>query len=465
MSTPVIFQYDQLDQETRVALRARADEVRDQVKKTAKGIVQIGASLHDAQSRLAKPGAGWFQAWIMLEFGWGISTAYNFIHVYERFGDYANFAQMDIAVSALYELARPSTPAAAVEEAVQRAEAGERLTHTIVKAIVNEHRPIALDSIVLYLGQRYRVTGTTPSSVWMRNVDTGKREVAPVNDVEVIELPGEARARSYHPADSEQNPILETHPHFGALLTNTAVCPACGEIHAQWKPMAGGFWLCPKCNTETPDDAMTPYTRQDADAEARMERRRAPSKGTVVGIPSDPPKNVQHSSESNEWCTPEPYIEAARTVMGSIDLDPASCALANQIVRATNYYTIDHDGLARGWYGNAWLNAPYGKTGNESNQGIWAARLIRAWEEREIQSAIMLCNASTGAEWFQPLWRFPICFTDHRIVFYNEHGPQDSPTHYNCFVYFGHEFERFYEHFVPFGRVIIPQELFSLALP
>ena len=42
--------------------------------------------------------------------------------------------------------------------------------------------------------------------------------------------------------------------------------------------------------------------------------------------------------------TPE-YIEAARIVLGSIDLDPASSDIANQLVRAKKYYTIADNGL------------------------------------------------------------------------------------------------------------------------
>ena len=37
---------------------------------------------------------------------------------------------------------------------------------------------------------------------------------------------------------------------------------------------------------------------------------------------------------SPRWHTPAEYIEAAREVMGSIDLDPASCHIAQQAVKA-----------------------------------------------------------------------------------------------------------------------------------
>lgn len=67
------------------------------------------------------------------------------------------------------------------------------------------------------------------------------------------------------------------------------------------------------------------------------------------------------SSESNEWYTPLKYIEAARAVMGGIDLDPASNESAQQWIKAKQFYIKDDDGLHKPWYGRLWLNPPYGR--------------------------------------------------------------------------------------------------------
>ena len=43
-------------------------------------------------------------------------------------------------------------------------------------------------------------------------------------------------------------------------------------------------------------------------------------------------------SGNTEWYAPNDIIEAARSAMGSIDLDPFSCEIANRAVKAGNFF-------------------------------------------------------------------------------------------------------------------------------
>jgi len=61
--------------------------------------------------------------------------------------------------------------------------------------------------------------------------------------------------------------------------------------------------------------------------------------------------HVSKNSGENEWYTPVQFIDAARLVMGSIDLDPASSERANETVQATTFYTKEDDGLSKTWCG------------------------------------------------------------------------------------------------------------------
>src|SRR5689334_4639149 len=109
------------------------------------------------------------------------------------------------------------------------------------------------------------------------------------------------------------------------------------------------------------------------------------------------------SNESEEWYTPPVYIEAARKVMGKIDLDPASCAKAQRTVKATKYYSLERgeNGLMLPWPGRLWVNPPYCKVSGKSNQEIWSSRLISQYVAGITTEAILLVNASTETVWFQ----------------------------------------------------------------
>jgi hypothetical protein len=181
-----------------------------------------------------------------------------------------------------------------------------------------------------------------------------------------------------------------------------------------------------------------------------------------------------NSSASREWYTPAEYINATLSVMGGIDLDPASCEDANGIVGAGRYYSEAENGYPREWHGRVFLNPPYGychadgrykPKGGLSAQGQWSARLIEQYRAGTVSEAILLVNANTGDKWFRPMWGFPICFVYRRIKFIrgSHTDPKRAPPKGNAFVHFGRNVERFAEVFGEFGRVVLP-ELPRLAL-
>lgn len=160
------------------------------------------------------------------------------------------------------------------------------------------------------------------------------------------------------------------------------------------------------------------------------------------------------SCDSIEWYTPKVYVEAARQVMGSIDVDPASNDIANRIVQAKDYYTKKTNGLDKPWPGNVWLNPPYGKEGNRSNQGTWSQRLIEQYQADITKQAVLLVNVAPETSWFQILYDYPICFPAGRINFFTPGGKMSGSTHASALVYLGPDVDKFYQIFRQFGRVV-----------
>lgn len=134
-----IFDYSDLDSEVRIVVQKRTDEIRSLVRQTARDIIDIGQKLTEVKQQL---GHGKFRNWLKVEFKWGIWTAAKFMQVAERFKG-VNFTHLNIATSALYLLAAPSTAEAVLQKALKRAEQGENMTHAKVKAIVKQDKKVA----------------------------------------------------------------------------------------------------------------------------------------------------------------------------------------------------------------------------------------------------------------------------------------------------------------------------------
>lgn len=169
---------------------------------------------------------------------------------------------------------------------------------------------------------------------------------------------------------------------------------------------------------------------------------------SAMGAVAGDSQLVQQSL-SNEHYTPAKYVEAARAVLGGIDLDPASCVEANATVQATEFYDASTDGLRRPWAGRIWLNPPYGGL-----SGPFVAKLADDYAAGKVSAAVILVNAHcTDTTWFRPLWDGCLCFTDHRINFEGDKDRSGS-THGSVFAYFGPDRAAFVDAFSQFGFVV-----------
>ncbi len=201
-----------------------------------------------------------------------------------------------------------------------------------------------------------------------------------------------------------------------------------------------------------------------------------------------PEKEISHSSKSNEHYTPANIVEAARKVLGGIDLDPASCELANEVVQAEVWYgpgsEFGEDGLAEPGAGRVFLNPPGGRVpdqykglGTLSSAALWWAVWSSMWQEGEIDSMIFIgfnieiLRSAQALDVPQPI-DFPFCVPKNRIAFdtplHTDQGepfkrvPSNSPTHANVIVYlppksklmgvYEAHADRFSEVFTPIGK-------------
>ena len=157
---------------------------------------------------------------------------------------------------------------------------------------------------------------------------------------------------------------------------------------------------------------------------------------------------------NTEWYTPPKYCTDRRAVLGEIDLDPASCAEANEIVQATQYYDIETEGLLQHWRGRVFLNPPYAR-------GIinhFVEKLSRHYALGHVTEYIILVNAAMDTHWAHDLLRITdaVCFTRGRIGFIT---PTDAsgtkkPPIGQAFFYAGNNVSRFDFVFSEFGTIV-----------
>lgn len=175
----------------------------------------------------------------------------------------------------------------------------------------------------------------------------------------------------------------------------------------------------------------------------------------VIGV-TQQTKRIQSWSGKVEWHTPKEYVELAREVMGDIDLDPASSALAQRTIKAAEYFDEDDDGLSRQWSGRVFLNPPYAMPFVKQ----FSEKMVKSYKDGEIKVGIILTNNATDTEWARLLCENAdaVCFTVGRIRFLEAMDGERieekaAPTNGQMFSYFGSNVTKFKKIFSNIGYI------------
>jgi hypothetical protein len=161
------------------------------------------------------------------------------------------------------------------------------------------------------------------------------------------------------------------------------------------------------------------------------------------------PVSQREGYDSDEWYTPGWVVDAARRVLGGIDLDPASCAMAQEVVQAGVFWSKQQDGCRVEWAGRVWLNPPY------SAPGPFVEKLIDEYTHGRVSQACVLLNNATETKWFQRLLaRFPVCFFNQRMEFWRHDHSGVGARQGQALFYLGPGVGLFCEVFGEFGIVV-----------
>jgi len=156
-----------------------------------------------------------------------------------------------------------------------------------------------------------------------------------------------------------------------------------------------------------------------------------------------PSKAAMFTSESQQWNTPRPILDAAIAVLGAIDLDPC-CNAGMPNVPATAHYREEDDGLQRPWQGRLYVNPPYDTT------AAWVGKLAASHQQGAVSAAVLLVAARTDTHWFQVLTPYPVCFVRGRLKF---SGAENSAPFPSAVFYLGPDTRAFAAVFNTLGPI------------
>jgi hypothetical protein len=157
-----------------------------------------------------------------------------------------------------------------------------------------------------------------------------------------------------------------------------------------------------------------------------------------------------------DYYTSAAWSEAARRTMGGIDLDPASCELANwgdgknPGVRADKYFSFKDNGLIQEWYGKIWLNPPFGQW------NLWGPKFLEELDSGRIEQACLLIplRALSSKSLHEVKLRCRLMMVPNgREKLWGPKAERGPPDQGHVVLYYGPNLFLFYDEFSKFGEI------------
>lgn len=287
---------------------------------------------------------------------------------------------------------------------------------------------------------------------------TFSQKMAEAEELEAIER---ERARKRQVASlkkGEERPVRDKWPEREAGRTRDKVAQAVGMGSGKTYERAAKVWEAAKKGNEVALELVEKLDKGEVSIHKAHEYIRRQDTSIFLPTNKDAEKAIQqaavkphvaYNSGNNEWYTPMEYIEAAKRVMGVIDLDPASCAIANEAIGATRYYDAEANGLEHPWEGRVWLNPPY----SSDLIGHFCKKLVGEFTAGRTLEAIVLVNNATETGWFSTLVEAAsaVVFPKGRVKFWGPDGQGGAPLQGQAVLYFGRHPAKFMTEFHGFG--------------
>ena len=163
---------------------------------------------------------------------------------------------------------------------------------------------------------------------------------------------------------------------------------------------------------------------------------------------------------SQSWCTPPKYVKVIKEFWnGKIDLDP--CSNPYSIVYAENEFCLPQiDGLKQEWnFPTVYINPPYGAD-RERGTTIknWLAKCAVSHQKYNNEILALIPVAPNTMHWKKYIFgqASSICFlydTRLRFLVNGMDGGKGAPMAC-CFVYWGMNLQKFFQHFIKYGAVV-----------